>query len=401
VTTEEFQSCTPYEDAAPPGWNVVRCGTAFSEGSERGSSNEQVLTVSIASGIMPQKEYESLTGRKLSTPAEEKDNYKRVHVNDIVYNKMRMWQGAVGVSAFEGVVSPAYVVLRPKNVCPRFAAYQLQSPAFVAQSNLFSYGIVDDQNSLRFQDFKGMFFVLPPGFDQIRITDHLDQATESIDKQRALLVRKKALLQEQQKAAIREAVTKGLDASAPMKASGVEWIGDVPQHWGLKRVKDIARVVMGQAPAGEDVCHEATQGSVPFLQGCAEFGKHSPIASKFCVNPSKVALEGDVLFSVRAPVGRTNTADQAYAIGRGLCALQSKRLPSGFLKWLAQAVIAPSMGSKVTGSTFEAVSVEDIRQAFVSAIERQCELIQKKIDLLGELRASIIHEAVTKGVPSL
>ena len=202
-------------ECIPCHWQIARCESAFSERIGRGSSSGRVLTVSIANGIMPQHDYEALTGRKLSTPTTEKDNYKFVAVGDLVYNKMRMWQGAVAASDFEGVVSPAYVVLKPlKNIHHKFAEYQLRSALFVEQSNLYSYGIVDDQNSLRYCDFKAMTIALPPLAEQLAIATFLDQSCQLLDRQCELIDRKIELLGKLRESTIHEAVTKGVPASA-------------------------------------------------------------------------------------------------------------------------------------------------------------------------------------------
>lgn len=256
--------------------------------------------------------------------------------------------------------------------------------------------------------------------EQIAIADYLDKTTALIDKQRALLERKKALLQEYKKSLIHEAVTKGLDPSVPMKNSGVDWIGEVPNHWDIRRVKDVCKLVMGQSPESGDVSDLIVSPKcLPFLQGCSEFGASYPSPEKYCSEYSKVSMAGDVLFSVRAPVGRTNLADQKYVIGRGLCSLRATSINSSYINWVTQSVIAPSMSEKVTGSTFEAVSVSDVKTSYIpippieeqrvtasrlsvmtELLDQQISLIEQKMKLLVQLRSSLIHEAVTKGVPS-
>src|SRR4051812_6897336 len=107
-----------------------------------------------------------------------------------------------------------------------------------------------------------------------------------------------------------------------VKDTEFEWLGKVPSHWKLITLKHVAKTIMGQSPNSEE-CNLDGDG-LPFLQGCGEFGGRSPIGKQYCRVPPKSALEGDILFSVRAPVGAINIADQPVGIGRGLCAIRAR-----------------------------------------------------------------------------
>ena len=91
------------------------------------------------------------------------------------------------------------------------------------------------------------------------------------------------------------------------KASGVEWIGEIPTYWHLKRLKYVMDLNMGQSPPSED--YSNNQLGTPFLQGCAEFGQHHPTPRIYCETANKRARRGDILLSVRAPVGEINIAE--------------------------------------------------------------------------------------------
>src|SRR5690554_6923542 len=98
------------------------------------------------------------------------------------------------------------------------------------------------------------------------------------------------------------------------KDSGVEWLGDVPVHWEVNRLRFIASLDAGQSPPSDEVL-DGVDG-LPFLQGNADFGVISPLPRYSCQTAPKQALSGDILFSVRAPVGAMNVADRSYGIGR-------------------------------------------------------------------------------------
>ncbi len=199
------------------------------------------------------------------------------------------------------------------------------------------------------------------------------------------------------------------------KDSGVEWFGTVPDPWISTRLKFEALINMGQSPNSDD-CNQDGYG-LPFLQGNAEFGDRSPSPKQYCDIPRKIATEGQLLFSVRAPVGALNIADQKYGIGRGLCAIASnERIASDFLWWLIP-VVKSELNSVSTGSTFEAVSVEQVENVVffrppifeqekiasflnheAAKIDTLIEKQQQLIKLLKEKRQAVISHAVTKGL---
>ena len=178
-------------ETVPEHWRVLRNRLVFRERNERDCVELPLVAVSQKHGVMGKRELEAMEGRKLSGENDDLSNYKRVEPGDIVYNKMRMWQGAVGVSGLRGIASPAYVVATPlQGLDSRFAAYLLKSVPYVFQSGLFSYGICDDQNSLRWEDFANLETPIPPEGEQTRIANFLDEQTARID---ALIAEKERL----------------------------------------------------------------------------------------------------------------------------------------------------------------------------------------------------------------
>jgi len=123
------------------------------------------------------------------------------------------------------------------------------------------------------------------------------------------------------------------------------------------RLKFLADVVAGQSPPSEDVTD--LNGGIPFLQGNAEFGDRHPTPKLQVENPPKRANEGDILVSVRAPVGALNIADQPFGIGRGLAAVRAVRCDRGFLWWWFHAQVG-LLDSESTGTTFKAIVAADL-----------------------------------------
>lgn len=196
--------------------------------------------------------------------------------------------------------------------------------------------------------------------------------------------------------------------------SEIRWIGKIPKHWKVSRIKYTDLVVMGQSPKSEDYNQEGI--GLPFLQGNADFTCLHPIPRVWCDNATKTAEKGDLLLSVRAPIGAVNIADQSYGIGRGLCAIKAEGTIPRFLYYCLLSMNEEFICNG-TGSTFTAISSEDVRESFIPCIPASEQryiadyldrktaqidaLIAKKqhqIELLQEQRTAIITQAVTKGL---
>lgn len=232
-------SGVPWLGKIPKDWEVTRNLGLFDERKDVNFPEAELLSVTIEQGIIKQSE---ITAKKDSSN-EDKRKYKRVLPDDLAYNKMRMWQGAIGRSQYEGIVSPAYIILEPRNKAySRFYHYLYRTSIFIKEANRNSYGLCDDMNSLRYEDFKTIHSPVPPEDQVNRIVAFLDQKTAEIDSAIEKKQRLIELLKEQKSILINQAVTKGLNPSAPMKDSGIEWIGQIPAHWEVKRVKRVAHV---------------------------------------------------------------------------------------------------------------------------------------------------------------
>ena len=200
------------------------------------------------------------------------------------------------------------------------------------------------------------------------------------------------------------------------KESGVEWIGKFPKNWEVKRLKYVADLNMGQSPPSEE--YNSDQIGTPFLQGNAEFGKHHPTPKIYCPTAKKHASSGDILLSVRAPVGALNSADQEYGIGRGLCAIRPRtnQLERHYAKYLLE-VVRTELYVVATGSTYDAVTVDDVsnltcvvpplseQTQIADFLDQKTEQIdelirikERRIELLQEQRTALINQAVTKGL---
>lgn len=239
---EYKESGLPWLGRVPRGWRVVRNGSLFGQRNETGHGELPILEVSLRTGIRVRNFGSSARKQVMS----DKGKYKRSLKNDLVYNMMRMWQGAVGVSPVDGLVSPAYVVARPyPDVEPEFFVTLFRTTAFMSEIDGYSRGIVKDRNRLYWGDFKQILSPCPPPDEQAAIVRFLGWANGRLE--RAIRSKRKviALLGEQKQAIIHRAVTRGLDPSVPLKPSRVPWLGDIPQHWEVRKLKHLTRFVNG------------------------------------------------------------------------------------------------------------------------------------------------------------
>ena len=188
-----------YVSQLPEGWQLLPNISIFRERIERGYDNEELLSVTIGKGVIRQSDVDI----KKDSSNEDKSKYKLIKVGDIAYNSMRMWQGALGYSEYQGITSPAYVVLKPRmKINQRFFHYMLRTGFYTNYSKRFSYGIVDDQLSLRYVDFKRMYSIVPPLETQNTIVAYLDRKTQQIQEFIAKKERLIELLEEQKKSVI-------------------------------------------------------------------------------------------------------------------------------------------------------------------------------------------------------
>jgi type I restriction enzyme, S subunit len=233
----------------PQNWDVLPNRAIFKERNTRNTIDERLLSVTIKKGVISQSSMIQQSSKKDSSN-EDKTKYKLVLPGDIVYNKMRMWQGAVGYSNLRGIVSPAYIVLRSsRDIFPKYFHYLFRSPAYSKECHKYSHGICDDQMSLRFEDFKTITSILPPIEEQRAIVHFLDykcaQINSFIQKKKRLI----ELLKEQKQVIINQAVTRGLNPNVRLKPSGVEWLGDIPEHWEVRKFKNFANFFSGGTPS--------------------------------------------------------------------------------------------------------------------------------------------------------
>lgn len=165
----------------PEGWEVVRNHVIFEERNESGNDTLPILSISIHTAVSTEEmnDEENIRGK---IRIQDKSSYKTVRINDVAFNMMRAWQGAIGAVRTEGMVSPAYVVAKPKvEIDADFFEFQYRTPNFIQQMDRFSKGITDFRKRLYWHEFKQLITVLPPINEQKAVSKFILNLNSKID----------------------------------------------------------------------------------------------------------------------------------------------------------------------------------------------------------------------------
>ena len=241
-------SGVPWLARLPIHWSAKRAKSVFTAIDVRSANGEEeLLTVSSNDGVVPRREKsvtmfmaESYAGHKLCWPG------------DLVINSLWAWARGLGFARHHGIVSTAYGVYRPR---PAYASscdyldYLIRSKAYDWELHVRSKGIWISRLQMTDESFFDMPIVLPPSGEAQQIARFLDHADRRINR----LIRAKRrlieLLDEQKQAIINRAITCGLDPNVRLKPSGIDWLGDVPEGWEVRKLGHIARVFNGTTPS--------------------------------------------------------------------------------------------------------------------------------------------------------
>lgn len=214
----------------PRHWEVKRLASYFTERKVKVSDKEYAPLSVTKNGVFPQLDNVAKTN--------DGDNRKLVLSGDFVINSRSDRKGSSGVAKQDGSVSLINIVLKPrKNIYPGFCNYLLKCYSFVEEYYRNGRGIVADLWTTRYDEMKAIKISVPPITEQKAITTYLDKITVKFDEAIAQQQKMIDLLNERKQIIINNAVTKGLNPDVPMKDSGVDWIGEIPEHWELKKLK--------------------------------------------------------------------------------------------------------------------------------------------------------------------
>ena len=218
----------------PKEWKVVRAKGLFVQRSTKGNSQPVLLSATQKQGMLPQYLLEGVVQTNKDTDLQ---TFKTVHKNDFVIS-LRSFQGGFEKSDYEGVCSPAYQVFYNRAPINYSYFWQLfKSVGFIDKINSLTVGIREGKN-IQYKDFADMYLAIPSLPEQQKIADYLDKVCGEVDEMVSLQEKMIEELKAYKQSVITEAVTKGLNPNAPMKDSGIDWIGEIPEQWNVCRFKE-------------------------------------------------------------------------------------------------------------------------------------------------------------------
>ena len=249
-------SGVPWLGNVPEHWDMRRVKSLLRERSEKGFPDEPLLAATQTKGVVRKEQYESRTVLAL------KDLHllKLVKVGDFVVS-LRSFQGGIEYARKQGIISPAYTILYPRDSSVQaFLALLFKSKPYIENLTLHVTGIRQGQN-IDYAELSRSYLPLPPLPEQAAIVHYLDHVDRHIRRYVSAKRKLITLLEEEKQAIVNQAVTRGLDSNVRLKPSGVEWLGDVPEHWEVWRLKSLAAIGTG----GRDTINRKEDGLHPFF----------------------------------------------------------------------------------------------------------------------------------------
>ena len=226
----------------PGHWEIIQSRRLFAQFRVPALPGDEQLSATQKYGVVPQRLFMEIEDQKVMLALSGLENFKHVEPEDFVIS-LRSFQGGIERSKYGGCVSPAYTVLRcTREFEPAYWASLLKSEGYISALQTMTDGIRDGKN-ISYSQFGGLCIPLPKLEEQTAIATFLDRETAKIDGLIAEQEKLIALLAEKRQATISHAVTKGLNPDAPMKDSGVAWLGEVPAHWDRVQLGRLCKAV--------------------------------------------------------------------------------------------------------------------------------------------------------------
>lgn len=347
--------------------------------------------------------------------------YKNVIENNLVINIMLAWLGGVGLSQLKGVVSPAYSVyeLLIRESYPSYYHYLYRTSLYLDEFARKSKGVVPSRWRMYTEDFGQVLTICPPPAEQKQIADYLDKKTGQIDiaiNQKEQMIE---LLKERKQILINRAVTRGLNSDVPLKYSGIEWIGQIPEHWEVRKLKYIFdKIQTGKTP---------TTSMQKYFNGSVNWYNPSDLNKKFLIKSEKTlshyAIEQNVInifpknsvliIGIGGTSGKTAYLSEDATFNQQITGFHSNIQNNKYLFFVlksnsyiflktANYTTLPIINNEYFKGYLIALPPLSEQQEIVSYIEQNTEKIdraiaqkQQEIEKLKEYKATLIDSAVT------
>lgn len=398
----------------PVGWELSKIGAVYEERNEKVSDMDFLPLSVTKQGIVPQLETAAKTN--------DGNNRKLICKNDFVINSRSDRRGSCGISEYDGSCSLINTVLKPRrNMCNAYYSFVFRSERFADEFYRWGNGIVDDLWSTKWSNMKRIYIPAPLLQEQYCIADYLNRKCGQIDaiiaKQQEVIDKLKAY----KLCVITEAVTKGLNPDVPMKDSGVDWIGKIPEHWEVSKMKYQAILNPKCNFSGISKQTIITYTPMECLKN-GYYNKRSEVLEKI---PSSLTPfeEGDIIMAKVTPcfengnIAIMNHLDAKVGLGSSeLFVFRAKHILTEYLFWFLQNqnfvkracfTMTGVGGLKRVSSDFckncdlpipPNIEQKEIAQYLNNKCTEIAHIIEEKqrlIDKLTEYKKSLIYEVVT------
>jgi len=406
----------------PKHWEIEKPKNMFSLRKTKGNKEAVLLAATQKYGMYPQSQLDGVVKVSADTDLQ---SFKTVHRNDYVIS-LRSFQGGFEMSDYEGVCTPAYqVFFATTPINHRYYKFLFKTEDFVSKLNSFTIGIREGKN-IQYEDFARLTSIPVPQLnEQSRIANFLDKKCAEIDELIALQEQMIAQLNTYKQAVITEIVTKGLDPNVKMKDSGVEWIGEIPEHWNIAKLNYfVSKVGSGSTPTGGSSIY-VSEG-VKFLRSQNVHFEGLDLTDVVYISKDidegmkgTRVLNGDVLLNITGgSIGRCYYVDESLGaanVNQHVCIIRPEKFFTVYLKYFLQSNIGQTQVKVLqNGGNREGLSAAAIKsfsvlnlslseqQSIAQYLDQKCkeidELIsikKEKIEHLKAYKKSVIYEYVT------
>lgn len=406
----------------PSHWVVMRYKHIFILRKQKGNKKLPQLCATQRYGVIPQSLYEN----RVVTAIKGLENLQLVEIGDFVIS-LRSFQGGIEYAHYQGVISPAYTVLYPKdNSNADYFRYLLKCPSTLSLLASLVTGIRQGQN-IDYNKLKYEFLPIPPREEQEAIVTYLDNVTSKIDE--AIEAQQKMIdaLNERKQIIITRAVTKGLNPDAPLRDSGIGWLGQIPAHWEIKKLKMLSEIKgrIGFRGYTNDDLVESGEGAITLSPSNIKNGKmdysYCSYLSwfKYEESPEIKVQNGHILFvKTGSSYGKTAFVENLpmeATINPQFSLIKPISVNHVFLNYaISSTYFSLQVERGVIGSTIPTISQNTIKNFIIllPRVEEQRRIVdsltvklnyidniisicEKKISLLQERKQIIINEVVT------
>lgn len=397
----------------PEHWEVKKLGHLYIPRNEKVSDKDYPALSVTMQGVLLQLENVAKTN--------DGDNRKLVKIGDFAINSRSDRRGSCGISKYDGSVSLINIVLTPINdMNPVYYEWLFHSSLFSDEYYRWGHGIVNDLWTTRWQEMKNIQIAAPPLHEQQLIATYLDQKCGEIDELITLQEEMITKLQNYKQSVITEAVTKGLDKNVPLKDSGIEWIGKIPEHWSKNKIIRLFSII-GSGTTPKSSKEDNYIGSVNWIQsgdingGYIENCKNTISGTALKEYPTLKIYKAPFIIVAMygASVGNISISNIDGCVNQACCVMNETKQNFKYLFYAMNSVKKyliykaegggqPNISQDKIKNTWLPIPPLSEQQSIADYLDQKCseidELIsikQQKIEKLKDYKKSLIFECVT------